>query len=88
MRPPSAVSKRSITSNASLEIRNYDGDEGISDDDDVQLQKTKDRSSFASSASNYSFSAAVAPNSLPNIENKQKNNSSIKRNNSQKSVGR
>ena len=88
LRPPSAVSKRSITSNASLEIRNYDGDEGISDDDDVQLQRTKDRASFASSASNYSFSAAVAPNSLPNIENKQKNNSSIKRNNSQKSVGR
>ena len=88
LHPTSAVSKKSITSNESLEIRNYDGDDGISDDDGIQLQRADDQESIASSASNYSFSAAVAPNSMPNIEIKTKNSSSIKRRNSQRSIRR
>ena len=84
LHPASALSKRSLTS---LEIRNYDDDDGISDDDDVRLQREKDCASFASSASNYSFSAAVAPNSMPN-ESKTITKSRLERNPSQNSERR
>lgn len=78
LHPSSALSKRSAASTSSLEIRNYDEDGGILDDDEeVGLHQASDRESYSSTASNYSFSAAVGPDSLLNVDKKSKNSSSI-----------
>ena len=72
LHPSACLSKRSSGSTASLEIKNYDEDDGILDDDEeeVGLHRASDRESYSSTASNYSFSAAVAPKANESITDK------------------
>ena len=87
LHPKSNTSKLSATSSTSIGIRNGDDDDnGLSvfDDDDtsIDIEGRKSETSHANqsidlslSASNYSFSAAVAPISLDNQSTKRVNTS-------------
>ena len=82
LHPKSNTSKLSATSSTSIGIRNVDDDNGLSvfDDDDtsIDIEGRKSETSHANqsidlslSASNYSFSAAVAPISFDNQSTKR-----------------
>ena len=84
--PKSNTSKLSATSSTSIGIRNGDDDNGLSvfedDDTSIDIEGRKSEASHANqsidlslSASNYSFSAAVAPISLDNQSTKRVNTS-------------
>lgn len=87
LHPKSNTSKLSATSSTSIGIRNGDDDNGLSvfedDDTSIDIEGRKSEASHANqsidlslSASNYSFSAAVAPISLDNQSTKRVNTSS------------
>ena len=86
LHPKSNTSKLSATSSTSIGIRNGDDDNGLSvfedDDTSIDIEGRKSEASHANqsidlslSASNYSFSAAVAPISLDNQSTKRVNTS-------------
>ena len=86
LHPKSNTSKLSATSSTSIGIRNGDDDNGLSvfedDDTSIDIEVRKSEASHANqsidlslSASNYSFSAAVAPISLDNQSTKRVNTS-------------
>ena len=87
LHPKSNTSKLSATSSTSIGIRNGDDDDnGLSvfndDDTSIDIEGRKSETSHANqsidlslSASNYSFSAAVAPISLDNQSTKRVNTS-------------
>ena len=86
LHPKSNTSKLSATSSTSIGIRNGDDDNGLSvfedDDTSIDIEGRKSEASHAHqsidlslSASNYSFSAAVAPISLDNQSTKRVNTS-------------
>ena len=87
LHPKSNTSKLSTTSSTSVGKRNGDDDNGLTvfeDDDDtsIDIEGRKSETSYANqsiglslSASNYSFSAAVAPISLDNQSTKRVNTS-------------
>ena len=87
LHPKSNTSKLSATSSTSIGIRNGDDDNGLlvfeDDDTSIDIEGRKSEASHANqsidlslSASNYSFSAAVAPISLDNQSTKRVNTSS------------
>ena len=87
LHPKSNTSKLSATSSTSIGIRNGHDDNGLSvfedDDTSIDIEGRKSEASHANqsidlslSASNYSFSAAVAPISLDNQSTKRVNTSS------------
>ena len=84
--PKSNTSKLSANSSTSIGIRNGDDDNGLSvfedDDTSIDIEGRKSEASHANqsidlslSASNYSFSAVVAPISLDNQSTKRVNTS-------------
>ena len=86
LHPKSNTSKLSATSSTSIGIRNGDDDNGLlvfeDDDTSIDIEGRKSEASHANqsidlslSASNYSFSAAVAPISLDNQSTKRVNTS-------------
>ena len=95
--PVSSVSNASVTSSSSADIRNCDDNNELDvfddDEDSVQLSRTTSESSqaiesYASllSASNYSFSAAVAPISSEIINTGSAYQSIIQQKEDQKSI--